>query len=402
MGAAPKKSLIPCSNAFATSEMFSAGEIGENANTALVMQLGRCPVSSSAAAAAPSNSTPGAAVASSSFPMAAEPIRGVRAAARTSTITPGATPSPRTHAAATASSRPPAAAKYELSQRVSKEANPSAPEPGNSTAVAGAGACEGLVVALQNRKTGLAENAIVVGIEPIGILHTAVLKIMKRWHAALKAPATITDTPNWLRTINTTMQASPDFRSPRSTVIKTRLQNLQLFAAEERHILLFPTLEHLDLAGKRAVGDATMNFLLTKLFGGREGVAFIEPGNISIVESGIPRIGTAALSKLVGDLGKEFILLPINCDGVQWCSIMIDIANAQVRVYDPMYSTYSDSVKELAKTIVSSLPPPTKSRCHITPYVAELGHQVDSFNCGIFVLIACELFCGAKFLRRRR
>ncbi|KAG6609594.1 uncharacterized protein IUM83_00419 [Phytophthora cinnamomi] len=92
------------------------------------------------AAAAPSNSTPGAAVASSSFPMAAEPIRGVRAAARTSTITPGATPSPRTHAAATASSRPPAAAKYELSQRVSKEANPSAPEPGNSTAVAGAGA----------------------------------------------------------------------------------------------------------------------------------------------------------------------------------------------------------------------------------------------------------------------
>ncbi|KAJ8576937.1 hypothetical protein ON010_g2270 [Phytophthora cinnamomi] len=170
--------------------------------------------------------------------------------------------------------------------------------------------CEGLVVALQNRKTGLAENAIVVEIEPIGILHTAVLKIMKR--------------------------------SPRSTVIKTRLQNLQLFAAE---------LEHLDLAGKRAVGDATMNFLLTKSFGGREGVAFIERGNISIVEGGVPRIGSAALSKLVGDLGKEFIRLPINCDDVHWCSIMIDIANAQVRVYDPMYSTYSDSVKKLAKTM---------------------------------------------------
>ncbi|OWZ19049.1 hypothetical protein PHMEG_0006761 [Phytophthora megakarya] len=69
-----------------------------------------------------------------------------------------------------------------------------------------------------------------------------------------------------------------------------------------------------------------------------------------------------------------------------------------VCIYDPMKSSYANSVRAIMETLVTWLPDyaPRKYRAH--HYQSDLGVQVDSYNCGVYVLLAFEEFAGAQGL----
>jgi hypothetical protein len=76
---------------------------------------------------------------------------------------------------------------------------------------------------------------------------------------------------------------------------------------------------------------------------------------------------------------------------------MINCASEDIVFYDPMGSSHSEDVKTIANDIVPLLPAPTKRRrYYVHPYNADLGIQLDNYNCGLFVLVACEIYCGAS------
>ncbi|OWY95658.1 hypothetical protein PHMEG_00034277 [Phytophthora megakarya] len=67
-----------------------------------------------------------------------------------------------------------------------------------------------------------------------------------------------------------------------------------------------------------------------------------------------------------------------------------------------MYSTCGNALKSLAAKIEKWLPTTTKRQYSVTPFVAPLEEQVDNFSCGVFVLIACEMFCGPLLVRHEQ
>lgn len=155
-------------------------------------------------------------------------------------------------------------------------------------------------------------------------------------------------------------------------------------------------MEMLELAGNNTLGDTTITILLDKLFSARPDIVYIDPSSLCIVIDGVVSFHTQIFKELVSGLTTEVILLPINCKGIHWCSIMVSLDRREVTFYDPMYSSFSDDVRDVAKSIIPLLPEPVQSRYRVRRYESDLGAQTDSYNCGVFVMTAFELFCGAN------
>eukprot|EP00644_Phytophthora_capsici_P019284 jgi/Phyca11/132892/e_gw1.255.8.1 len=120
-----------------------------------------------------------------------------------------------------------------------------------------------------------------------------------------------------------------------------------------------------------------------------------------VVVEGAVSVNTHELAKMFFGMSNERVLLPINCNGVHWCSIMVDLATSEVLIYDPMSSSYMANARDVAQILIPLLPTPAKTRYRIRTYESELGTQMDSYNCGLFVLVAFEMFCGANVPGKR-
>eukprot|EP00644_Phytophthora_capsici_P019280 jgi/Phyca11/132895/e_gw1.255.4.1 len=152
-------------------------------------------------------------------------------------------------------------------------------------------------------------------------------------------------------------------------------------------------MELLEVAGKGLFSDATFAALLEKLFCGPN-VVYINPTTMLVVVDGAISINTDGLAKMLFGMSDEMVLIPINCNGIHWCSIMIKLATAEILLYDPMSSSYMANVRDVAQVLIPLLP--GSSRYRIRNYESELGMQHDSYNCGLFVLLSFEMFCGAN------
>ncbi|KAG3077192.1 hypothetical protein PC121_g7490 [Phytophthora cactorum] len=70
----------------------------------------------------------------------------------------------------------------------------------------------------------------------------------------------------------------------------------------------------------------------------------------------------------------------------------------KVAIYDSSSSTYLTCVRSVAQTLITLLPEGARPSPRVQTYESGLGAQVDSYNCGVYVLLAFEMFCGAESL----
>ncbi|GMF40777.1 unnamed protein product [Phytophthora fragariaefolia] len=77
---------------------------------------------------------------------------------------------------------------------------------------------------------------------------------------------------------------------------------------------------------------------------------------------------------------------------------MLDLDMKNVCTYDPMKSSYTVRVRALAESLIVQLPDYAPRKYRIHHYQTDLGIQVGSFNCGVYVLLAFEEFAGAQGL----
>lgn len=154
----------------------------------------------------------------------------------------------------------------------------------------------------------------------------------------------------------------------------------------------------LDLVGKTCLSEDTMNIVMAKLFGSRSDVIIVDPSIIGSVEGeAMPGIA-AVFADVFASVTNEKIFIPVCCSKNHWCGISLDLEMAEAAVYDPMGSTYALKVRALTEALLVQLPDYAPRKFRVRPYHTDLGVQVDSYNCGIYVLVAFEEIAGAKGL----
>lgn len=121
-------------------------------------------------------------------------------------------------------------------------------------------------------------------------------------------------------------------------------------------------MEHLDVAGKGSLWGHHFNCCDAGVFRSTKCTFYMEPTKCAVMIDGRVSADTKQLTNLSAGLTNDIILLPINCNGVHWCSIMVNIANADVQMYDPMCSSSLEQVQDVAKVVVRLLPAPQSPR----------------------------------------
>lgn len=141
-----------------------------------------------------------------------------------------------------------------------------------------------------------------------------------------------------------------------------------------------------------------MNIVMSKLFGERNDVVIVDPGVIGSIDNEDSPVNTRAFATIFAGKTNEKILIPICCSNTHWCCVMVNLNLNDVCIYDPMSSSYVVRVRAIAEKLAMQLPnyAPRKYRVH--HYMGDLGVQVDSYNCGMYVLLAFEVFVGAQGL----
>ena len=56
-------------------------------------------------------------------------------------------------------------------------------------------------------------------------------------------------------------------------------------------------------------------------------------------------------------------------------------------------------MRSLAEKLTSMVPDASPRRYRVRVYTDDLGVQVDSYNCGIYMLLAFEIFTGADKMK---
>ncbi|KAI9999295.1 hypothetical protein PInf_004117 [Phytophthora infestans] len=156
--------------------------------------------------------------------------------------------------------------------------------------------------------------------------------------------------------------------------------------------------EILDLIGKTQLSNDTMGFVMSSLFESKASIITLDTNVIGPIEHGAVSGPMTVFADMFKNLSKEKILIPVCCNKNHWCGIMVDVERTEAIVYDPMDSTYMVGVRALTEKIVTQLSNFAPRQYRVSPYRGNLGVQVDSFNCGMYVLLAFEVFAGADGL----
>ncbi|GMF47123.1 unnamed protein product [Phytophthora fragariaefolia] len=146
--------------------------------------------------------------------------------------------------------------------------------------------------------------------------------------------------------------------------------------------------EVLDVTAKGSLSDITMSTLSTKLFGSYPTVDVGSPNLANVAVNGSVFMDRDALSGRFIGVSIEMVLIRINCNGNRWGCILINLTTQE----DPMASSYQVGLRSVEQNLINLIPTNTKNRFCVQQHTTDLGVQIDSYNCGIYVLLAFEAF----------
>jgi hypothetical protein len=149
-----------------------------------------------------------------------------------------------------------------------------------------------------------------------------------------------------------------------------------------------------DLAAKETLSAQARQMILQKLFGADPSVRVIDPSNLGI-SNGAVTTDSGHLKRALAGVTKEMkVLFPINCNNNHWCAVLMDLKKG--RVYGSMASSYAASVRAVAQQMILMLSDGVRPSARLVTHDPGLGVQSDSYNCGVYVLLAFEMFCGSE------
>ncbi|KAL3656799.1 hypothetical protein V7S43_018256 [Phytophthora oleae] len=210
---------------------------------------------------------------------------------------------------------------------------------------------------------------------------------MRKWHTATEALNLVDKTMKWVKTVDVDVAVPPNFIITEDDDICKRITALRP--------LSFDT-ELLYVAGKGTLGCKAIQTILTKLFSSCSSITALDCTLFGQVENGVTTTHIDVIKSALCGICTGKILIPINCIGNHWCGIMIDMEAGKINYYDPMQSSYTKDVRALAERIASLLPMPNTERIRVIPYSTDMGIQMDTYNCGVYVLLAFEMFADPE------
>ncbi|KAG1688159.1 hypothetical protein DVH05_003941 [Phytophthora capsici] len=166
------------------------------------------------------------------------------------------------------------------------------------------------------------------------------------------------------------------------------LENLPILSSEYADVV--------DLAAKETLSAQVMQKVLHKLFDADQRVLVTDPSILAISNGAITTDSTYFKQALSGVTKKRKVLFPINCNNNHWCAVLMDLEKGRVFVYDSMASTYATSVRAVTQNMIMMLPEVVRPSARLVTHDPGLGIQNDSYNCGVYVLLAFEVFCGSE------
>ncbi|KAE9358039.1 hypothetical protein PF008_g2869 [Phytophthora fragariae] len=184
-------------------------------------------------------------------------------------------------------------------------------------------------------------------------------------------------------TLESTLEVTHDMMEEKDTVEKENSQ--------QEH----DEVEVLDLAATGCLSDNTMTTLMAKTFA-PDPTRIVGSANlVNVILGNNFAVDHAGVKTLFFSASAEHAMIPVNCNGNHWCSIMIDFAEQKLFYYDPMESTYKLGLRAAAQSIKSIVPGWQSRTARVQPCASTLGVRTDSYSCGIYVLVTFEVFSGA-------
>ncbi|GMF18831.1 unnamed protein product [Phytophthora fragariaefolia] len=232
--------------------------------------------------------------------------------------------------------------------------------------------CDAKVSALQHSRKGLAERDVVVEIPGIGVFFTDTLGVMRRYHRAITAVRQVESAEKWVATVTFNIAIEASFRVVEGESLPAELRNLKLQSSER-------------------LDDGT---LLNKLFGADPSIIVASPNIVSVSVSEEVTTDAEGLEAIFFGTSSERVIIPVNGNGNHRSSIMIDLGAKHIYFYDPMKSKYKLGVRAVAHHIAVRISGWRQHQYRFLGYTPDLGIQTDSYNCGIYVVVACEIFAG--------
>ncbi|OWZ19923.1 LOW QUALITY PROTEIN: hypothetical protein PHMEG_0005748 [Phytophthora megakarya] len=235
--------------------------------------------------------------------------------------------------------------------------------------------CTAKVTAYQAKHRGVPEMQIVLEIPGVGVFPNTTIALMRRWQDAKVAATRIQRAY-----VNASFYVAED------PIIPEIVENLPMLSYENTELL--------DLTAKSTISAQTMETVLTKLFHSDKDVrvitiARVKNGSIS-TDQGHFRRG------LAGATNKMKVLIPVNCSNNHWCAVLMNLQKGRSYIYDPMASSYLAAVRAVAQTLTRMVPEEARPSTRLINHVLGLRIQTDSYYCGVYVLLAFEMFCGSE------
>ncbi|EEY68940.1 cysteine protease family C48, putative [Phytophthora infestans T30-4] len=138
-----------------------------------------------------------------------------------------------------------------------------------------------------------------------------------------------------------------------------------------------------------------MQLVVEKLFSSDHSIVMFDSATLGVEVDESVSTSSATIQAKLSSLSNEKVFIPVNCAHNHWCSITLNLADKQAYIYDSNASSYLVSVRSVAQKIIALLPGTVGHGIRVRNFESGLGVQTDNYNCGIYVLIAFENFCGA-------
>ncbi|KAE9296880.1 hypothetical protein PR003_g23647, partial [Phytophthora rubi] len=232
------------------------------------------------------------------------------------------------------------------------------------------------------------EMQLALEIVGVGVFANSTVALMRKWHTAAKTVKKIKRALTWIAQLDFTRYRNSSFYIEEDPAIPTLLESLPILSTEYADMV--------DLAAKETISALVMQMILHKLFDADPSIRVIDPSNLGITNGAITTESGHFKRALAGATKKMKVLWPINCNNSHWCAVLMELEKGRVYVYDYMASSYATSVRAVAQLLITMLPDDVRPSSRLVTHDPGLGIQSDRYNCGVYVLLAFEMFCGSE------